>query len=102
MYDMKNMTKLGQLGKNAGGDIWKQFGALNEAVMADDVIPVKYKELIAVAVALTTQCSYCLEIHKGKAREAGATDEELAQTVFIAAMLRAGGAITHGSHLIDD
>ena len=25
----------------------------------DGVIPVKYRELIALAVALTTQCSYC-------------------------------------------
>jgi AhpD family alkylhydroperoxidase len=53
-------------------------------------------------VALTTQCAYCLEIHRKSALEAGATDEQLAEVTFIAAALRAGGAITHGTHLIED
>lgn len=40
-------------------------------------------------MALTTQCAYCLEIHKGKAIAAGVTQEELAETTFLAAALRA-------------
>jgi AhpD family alkylhydroperoxidase len=54
-----------------------------------------------LVVALTTQCPYCLEIHKGAAIKAGATKEELAETIFIAAALRAGAVITHGTHLMD-
>jgi AhpD family alkylhydroperoxidase len=49
-------------------------------------------------VAFTTQCPYCIEIHSGKARKAGATDPEIAEVVTIAAALRAGAAITHGTH----
>jgi AhpD family alkylhydroperoxidase len=55
---------------------------------------------MAVAVALTTQCPYCIEIHKEEALKAGATEAELAETTFVAAALRAGAAITHGTHLI--
>jgi len=33
----------------------KAFWAFDKAAVADGEIPVKYKELIAVAVALTTQ-----------------------------------------------
>jgi len=73
----------------------------DKAAFADGAIPVKYKELMALAVALTTQCPYCLEIHKGKALKAGATPEEIAETTFVAAAIRAGGAITHGTHLVD-
>ena len=58
------------------------------------------QELIALAVALTTQCPYCLEIHKGAALKAGATEEEFAEVTLVAAALRAGAAITHGTHLI--
>ena len=62
----------------------------------DGVIPAKYRELIALAVALTTQCSYCLDSHTRNAAKAGATREEIAETVFMAAALRAGGAVGHG------
>jgi AhpD family alkylhydroperoxidase len=56
---------------------------------------------MAVAVALTTQCPYCIEVHLQKARRAGATEEELAETTLVAAALRAGGAMTHGTHLME-
>src|SRR5689334_24026993 len=62
----------------------------------DGVIPVKYRELMSMAVALTTQCGYCIEAHIKNAVEAGATREEIAETVFIAAALRAGGAVGNG------
>ena len=61
---------------------------------------MKYKELIALGVAFTTQCPYCIEIHAGRAREAGATDQEISKTVTVAAALRAGGAMTHGTHAL--
>ena len=62
----------------------------------DGVIPIKYRELMSVAVALTTQCAYCIESHINNAVQAGATREEVAETVFIAAALRAGGAVGTG------
>jgi AhpD family alkylhydroperoxidase len=62
----------------------------------DGAIPLKYRELIAVAVALTTQCAYCLETHTAKATKAGVTQEELAEAVYVTAALRAGGAAAHG------
>ena len=52
------------------------------AERADGVIPVKYCELMSVAVALTTQCAYCIESHITNVIEAGATREEIAETVF--------------------
>jgi AhpD family alkylhydroperoxidase len=73
------------------------FVALDKTVgRTDGAIPQKYRELIAIGVALTTQCPYCLDVHTGNAKKAGATREELAETVHIAAALRAGAALTHG------
>lgn len=101
MYDMANIRKMKSFGAKAP-DTWKTFLAFDEAARADGAIPKKYKELIAVAVALTTQCPYCIEIHKGEALKAGATEVELVEAMFVAAGLRAGGTITHGTHLISD
>ena len=38
---------------------------------------MKYRELMSVAVALTTQCAYCIEAHVDNAVKAGATREEI-------------------------
>jgi len=99
MYERKNLDKLKQLESNAP-DAMKAFVAFDKAALSGGVIPQKYKELMAVAVALTTQCPYCIDIHSNKAREVGASDQEISEVVMIAAALRAGAAITHGTHAV--
>jgi AhpD family alkylhydroperoxidase len=99
MYDLKNLAKLKTLDANAPEGM-KAFWAFDKAAMAAGAIPVKYKELMALAVAFTTQCPYCIDIHAKKARAAEATEQEIAEVVVIAAALRAGAAITHGTHAI--
>jgi AhpD family alkylhydroperoxidase len=72
--------------------------ALNNIVSRDDgAIPRKYRELIALGVAFTTQCPYCIEAHTKAAKAAGASREEITESSLIAAALRAGGAATHGA-----
>lgn len=99
MYDMKNLSKLKDLDANAP-EAMKAFVAFDKAALAAGAIPVKYKELMAIAVALTTQCAYCITIHSNKAREVGASEQEISEVVMIAAALRAGAAVTHGTHAI--
>src|SRR5262245_26955084 len=99
MYDMKNLAKFKKLGELAH-EAFQGFVAFDAAAFADGAIPVKYKELMAVAVAVTTQCPYCIEIHSQKARKAGATEQELAEATLVAAALRAGGAVTHATHAL--
>src|SRR5438552_16884517 len=100
MYDMKNLSKLKRMGELAP-EAFKAFVAFDEAAIKYGVIPLKYKELMAVAVALTTQCPYCIEIHTKRARKAGASEQELAETTLVAAALRAGAAMTHGTHTLE-
>src|SRR4249920_3985699 len=100
MYDMANLKKLTKLEEQAP-EAFNGFVKFDEAAFKGGVIPLKYKELMAVAVALTTQCPYCIEIHSKKAKKAGATEQELAETTLVAAALRAGGAMTHGTHTLD-
>src|ERR1051325_6075755 len=97
MYDMKNLAKLKAIEDNAPEPM-KAFWAFDKAAMAAGSISSKNKELMAVAVALTTQCPYCIDIHSKRAREAGASAQEMAEVVLIAAALRAGAAVTHGTH----
>jgi AhpD family alkylhydroperoxidase len=99
VYDPTNMKKFKAL-RELAPEPMAAFDALNAAVFKDGALSVKVKELIAVAVAVTTQCPYCIEAHVKKAKAAGATEAELAEATMVAAALRAGGAVTHGTHAI--
>jgi AhpD family alkylhydroperoxidase len=77
---------------------FKAWANLDRMVAREDgQIPRKYRELIALAVAHTTQCVYCIEVHTKNAKKAGATREEVAEAILLAAALRAGGAAAHGT-----
>ena len=99
MYDLANLKKLKDLGKDAPAAV-EAYRAFDKVAMADGAVPKKYKELIAIAVALATQCPYCLEAHRKGAEAAGATQEEIAETAMVAAALRAGAVVTHATHVI--
>ena len=100
MYSKDNLSKLPKMGKLAP-EAMSAFRAWDKVALSEGAIPKKYKELIAIAVALTTQCPYCIEVHRQEAIKAGATEQELTEVVHVAAALRAGGAITHGTHLLE-
>jgi AhpD family alkylhydroperoxidase len=98
-YDKANLGKLKKMAELAPAAM-KAFYAFDQAAMAEGAIPAKYKELIAVAVAMTTQCPYCIDVHTGNAKKLGATEQELTEATLVAAALRAGGSVTHGTHAL--
>jgi AhpD family alkylhydroperoxidase len=99
MYDKDHLGNIPMMNALAP-QVMKAFWEFDRAAVAAGAIPVKYKELIAVAVAVTTQCPYCIDIHTGNARGAEATDAELVEAAMVAAALRAGGAVTHATHVL--
>lgn len=99
MHDLANLKKLPVLGDHAAGAM-TGFEAMNAAVFADGALTTKVKEIMAVAVAISAQCPYCIEIHRKKAIKAGASEQELAEAAFVAAAIGAGAAVTHGTHVV--
>ena len=100
MYSNDNLGKLPKMAE-LSPKAMAAFRAWDTVALADGAIPKKYKELVAIGVALTTQCPYCIEVHRQEALKAGATEQELTEVIHVAAALRAGGAITHGTHLLE-
>ncbi|MCI4011954.1 carboxymuconolactone decarboxylase family protein [Brevibacterium sp. ZH18] len=96
--DREGDAKYDKAYKETTPDILKAFGGFNDAVFAEEgrEIPLKYRELIAYAVGLTTQCPYCIDAHSNNAVKAGATETELAETAWVSSAIRAGGSFTHG------
>lgn len=99
MYEASNLSRLPHLRSLAPATM-HAFETFDRAAMAPGTIPRRYKELIALAVAVTTQCPYSLEVHRTNAVNAGATETEIAEAVFVAAAMRATASIAHGTHLV--
>jgi AhpD family alkylhydroperoxidase len=96
-HDSEDLKRLKDI-RAVAPEEFKGFVALDGIVRREGgAIPVKYRELIAIAVACTTQCPYCLEVHTRGAKRAGATREEVAEAGMLAAALRAGAAATHSA-----
>jgi AhpD family alkylhydroperoxidase len=99
MYDISNLANLPQL-RSLSPQTMAAFENFDRAAMAPGAIPRRYKELIALGVAIATQCPYSLEVHRTNAENAGVTEAEIAEVVFLAATMRATAAIAHGTHLV--
>ena len=82
-------------------EIGDAFRTFSERVFEDGALPAKVKQLIAVAVAHVTQCPYCIQGHTKAALRAGASREELMEAVWVAAEMRAGGALAHSLLMLD-
>jgi AhpD family alkylhydroperoxidase len=97
-YDRTEDRTYTKVYKETTPDILDAFTTFNDAVFASEgrEIPRKYRELIALAVATTTQCVYCIDGHVQAAVKAGATETELAEAAWVATALRAGGGYAHG------
>jgi len=94
-HDPSDLERLKDMAKLAPQE-YRAWSNLDSIVGREDGhIPHKYRELIALAVAHTTQCPYCLEVHTKNAKVAGATREEIVEAGLLAAALRAGAAATH-------
>lgn len=96
-HDENDMKLLKEMSKLSPEEFTAWLNLNNIVGRTEGHVPVKYRELIALAVAFTTQCPYCIEAHAKGAKKAGATREEVSETAFLAAALRAGGAATHGA-----
>lgn len=77
------------------------FKAFSAAVFADGALPNVTKQLIAVAVAHTTQCPYCIKGHTAEALRHGATEAQIMEAIWVAAEMRAGGAYAHSNLALD-
>lgn len=96
-HDPEDLKLLGEFNQIAPAEFSAFIGFDKIVGREEGAIPRKYRELIAIAVACTTQCPYCLDVHTRAAKRLGVTREEVAEASLLAAALRAGAAVTHGA-----
>ena len=96
-YDESDLKQLEVMSKLAPEEYKAWVNLDGITARENGQIPRMYRELIAIAVAHATQCVYCIKVHTQNAKRAGATKQEVAEAVLLAAALRAGAAAAHGT-----
>jgi len=73
----------------------QEWSEMKKYAFGETKIPAKYKELMGLAIAATIKCPYCLYFHTKAAKMNGATDEEIAETAFLARFTTGWSEIAH-------
>lgn len=86
---------------DANPKVVSAYRQLNGALGANNALDAKTRELIALAVAVTTRCDGCISSHAAAAREAGATQAEVAEALGTAIALNAGAAYVYSARALE-
>jgi alkylhydroperoxidase/carboxymuconolactone decarboxylase family protein len=94
-YNPADLAKFGDVGNHAT-PLWEKFMAYYGAVFEDGALSAREKALIALAVAHTVQCPYCIDSYTNSALEKGADREQMTEAIHVACAIRGGAALAHG------
>jgi len=93
-------TRIGELGKLTP-DTLAGYQTLSKAGSKTNHLDAKTRELIALAVSVTTRCDGCITVHTDEALKHGATREEVAEALGVAVALNAGAAMVYSARVMD-
>jgi AhpD family alkylhydroperoxidase len=99
-YSQNHLTELNQL-KHMTPDQLHAYSEFSSTVLKEGTLSRKEKVIIAVAIAHAKNDPYSIYIHTRTAKAEEVSLEELAEAVFVASALEAGGAVAHSSHMQD-
>lgn len=80
---------------NEAPTVMKAFDGFMNEVLCNRVLDSKTKELIALGMAITARCDYCIGIHVNRALKAGVTHAEIIEVCEVAILMGGGPALTH-------
>jgi AhpD family alkylhydroperoxidase len=99
-YQKQIMTELGEL-KKLSPDTVRGYVTLGNANAQTTKLGEKVRQLISLAVAVTTRCDGCITIHADLALKAGATKEEIGEALGVAVAMNAGAALVYSTRVLD-
>jgi len=99
-YRKELVGRIGEIGK-LSPDTLAGYQTLSKAGQKTNHLDAKTRELIALAVAVTTRCDGCITVHTAEALKHGATPEEITESLGVAVALNAGAAMVYSARVLD-
>ncbi len=94
-YNPEDLSKFEEVGKDAP-ELAKKFFEYYAAVFSDGELSEREKSLIALAVAHTIQCPYCIDAYTKACLEKGSNLTEMTEAVHVVTAIRGGASLVHG------
>ncbi|MBW4442961.1 MAG: arsenosugar biosynthesis-associated peroxidase-like protein [Plectolyngbya sp. WJT66-NPBG17] len=82
-------------------ELAEKFFAYYGAVFEEGALSKREKALIAIAVAHTVQCPYCIDAYTKECLQQGADLEQMTEAVHVATAIRGGSSLIHGLQMLD-
>ncbi len=99
-YKPEDLGKFGSIAE-WHPDLAKKFFSYYNAVFEEGALTSREKALIALAVAHTVQCPYCIDAYTGGSLEAGADEQQMMEALHVAAAIRGGASLVHGVQMME-
>lgn len=93
-------ARLTQLGQELPGPM-SGFARLHKKAMEDGALAAKVKEMMALAISIVVGCDGCIAYHVHDAVKAGATRQELLETIGVALLMGGGPGSIYAAHTLD-
>ena len=94
-YHPADLGKFAEMGKG-NPELWEKFQSYYSAVFTEGALTEREKALIALAVAHSVQCPYCIDAYTQACLEKGSNIEEMTEAVHVACAIRGGASLVHG------
>jgi alkylhydroperoxidase/carboxymuconolactone decarboxylase family protein len=99
-YKPEHLADFGQISEG-NSELAEKFFAYYGAVFADGALSVREKALIALAVAHTVQCPYCIDAYSKECLQQGSDLEQMTEAIHVATAIRGGASLVHGLQMLD-
>jgi alkylhydroperoxidase/carboxymuconolactone decarboxylase family protein len=99
-YDPADLKKFGKIvdwNEELGSKFFEYYGKVFE----EGSLTAREKSLIALAVAHTIQCPYCIDAYTGDGLQRGISKEEMMEALHVAAAIRGGASLVHGVQMMN-
>lgn len=99
-YKPEHLPQFGQIAEG-NAELAEKFFAYYGAVFAEGALSSREKALIALAVAHTVQCPYCIDAYSKACLQQGSDLEQMTEAVHVATAIRGGASLIHGLQMLD-
>lgn len=99
-YDPADLKKFGNItdwDKDLGDKFFDYYGSVFE----EGALTAREKSLIALAVAHTEQCPYCIDAYTKDTLQRGCTKEEMMEAVHVGAAIKSGATLVHATMMMN-
>jgi alkylhydroperoxidase/carboxymuconolactone decarboxylase family protein len=95
--DLKKFSKITDWSPELGNKFFDYYAKVFE----EGALTAREKSLIALAVAHTEQCPYCIDAYTKDGLQRGIPKEQMMEAIHVGAAIKSGATLVHGVQMMN-